>query len=653
MSKAREIDAAIRRGLTFLDKTQEADGGFKSHSSASMRPFRRTGDWQTTFVPALMLASLASLEEPGAYDMRRKLAGFLLKQKDDDWSFNYWAKGSPDRKAQPYPNDLDDTFCALAGLYLHDPDLVDEAALAKIVKLLLSTETAVGGPYRTWLVPADSTPIWLDVDPAVNSNIAYFLSLTGSRLPKLDRMMGQAIVSDKYHSPYYPSVYAFIYYFARVYEGPHKNKLLAKARRMHGKAATDLDRALCISARIRLGEAKDMSRSLDSLLSGQRNDGAWPAATFYADPVKDGKLYYSGAPALTTAFALEALELYIRMSRAPSAIGSGDSALKTGVLALAKRRCHKMPEDLRGTVLGLLDKLAGSDSGAEIIGLPQRFNESLLKPLRPAPKELLETLGLANLYGWAAYTVYDDFLDEEGKPALLPAANAAMRRSLDCFLEALPENQEFGGLVRRVFDGIDGANAWEQTHCRFRAGAGKLAVGPLPDYGDLSKLAERSLGHALPPMAVLAAAGKKVGGTQCREVLIALRHYLIARQLNDDAHDWPDDLRNGHITPVVAILLAELKVTQGAHKASDLLAAARPQFWHHTLPVICRLMNRHVRLSRQALKHSGLVRPGGVMTDLLDGIEKSVEETLAQQRRTKDFLKHYKNKTTRPKVVKQ
>lgn len=641
-----DTDDAIRKGLGFLAKTQRKDGGFVSYSSASMRPFRRARSWQTVFVPALMLGSLAGLDDREAMPVREKLAAFLLKQKSADWSFNYWAEDAPDRKTQPYPDDLDDTFCALAGLYLHDPDIVDEAVTAGAVKLLLATEASVGGPYKTWLVPADSQPVWLDVDPAVNANIAHFLSLIGSRLPNLDKLMGKAIISNEFSSPYYPSAYAFIYYFARAYEGPHKDRLLDQARRFQRRAATCLERALCVSARLRLGEPRDLSGTVGELLAGQGRDGAWQAATFYADPVKEGRPYYSGAAALTTAFALEALNLYRRadVRRTVSGGNVGEMANKKDVLALARRQCRDLPEELRRTVLELLGKLAGGGNGPEIIGLPARFNGSLLEGLDPAPEGLLDALGLVNLYGWLAYTVYDDFLDEEGKPELLPAANTAMRKSLAGFSQALPGHQAWRQMVRQVFDAIDGANAWEQAGCRFKCHSGRLVAGRLPDYSNMSKLAERSLGHALPPMAVLAAKGLDLEGASCRHVMTALRHYLIARQLNDDAHDWPDDLRSGHITAVVALILSELKVKPGTYDAAKLAAEARHQFWHHTLANVCRLAKRHISMSRRSFSASRLMKPGNDMTALLDGLEASVDDALAMRGRAETFLKHYKRK---------
>lgn len=645
MPKPRGVEAAVGKGLAYLASAQKSDGSFTSWSSARMRPFRRVRDWQTVFVPALMLGSLSGLEDKPALEIRKELAGFLLKEKDDNWSFNYWTKQSPDQKTQPYPNDLDDTFCALAGLYLHDPGLIDEEALAKAVRLLLAAETAVGGPYRTWLVPSDSEPVWLDVDVAVNSNIAYFLSMVSNGLPNLDRLMGETIKLDAFVSPYYPSEYAFIYYCARAYNGPHRSLLLEKTRKLHKKAATDLDRALCISARIRLDDKHGLCAAADKLIAGQGRDGSWAAAAFYADPVKDGKLYYNGGPALTTAFALEALELYRQQHVLATTLRRKD-AHSSGkpVLTAAKARCAGLEDDLRGSMTESLKKLIGSSDSEEITRLPHRFNGSLAKPLpdTPGTARLLDGLGLANLFGWLAYTIYDDFLDEEGRPQTLPAANSGMRRSLDCFLEVLPENRVFADLVGRTFDAIDSANAWEQAHCRFPAAGGRLRVGRLPDYGDnLSKLAGRSLGHVLPPMGVLAAKGLDLEGNPARHVSEALKQYLIVRQLNDDVHDWPEDLSRGQITPVVAAVLSELGTNPGSHVLDELMPEARRQFWHATLPKICRKMGNHAKSSRQALASSGLLRTDNVVAVLLEGLEAAISDALAKQGQAEKFLQEY------------
>lgn len=645
-----ELEQSKHRGLKFLARRQQADGGFVSYSgtlAGETQAFRRSSARRTTFVPALMLASLSGLDDSAAAKIRRGLAGFLLKQRSPGWSFNYWAAGTPERKSRPYPDDLDDTFCALAGLYLYDPGLVDGSAMAQAVKLLLAAEAAVGGPYRTWLVPPSSDPVWMDIDTAVNANVAFFLGLTGNRLPALDSLMEKVIAAGQFGSPYYPSAYPVIYYLARAYDGDSRDRLLKEIRRLQKQALSPLDTALSISSGLRVGETRPLAGEIRSLLAKQRSDGSWAAGTFCADPSQKGKRYYHGAAALTTTFVLEALALYSGSISPPRSRFEHTlhNEPQQAALKLARRQCRELDPVLRRTVRRSLTKLAMGDDGAEIAGLAVLFNQSLLEPLKDRD-ELLNELGAANLYGWLAYTVYDDVMDGEDKSGLLPAANAALRRSLDGFSNAALDSPSFRILARRIFDTIDGANAWEWSSCRCQVRGDRLKVAGLPDYDDLSRLAERSLGHVLAPLAVLEAAGIAAVGSSgpANRILSAFKHYLIARQLHDDAHDWADDLSHGRITPVVAGILQGMGAIDGTYSLTGLLADGRRQFWHRTLTGLCRTMERHLASSRRDLISSGLLRDTNALYALLDRLGKSIEDTASQQRQARDFLQYYTRK---------
>lgn len=655
MQKTDKIEQAIRIGLDYIGGQQLPGGGFASFSSPSRIPFIPELKYKTTFAPSLILSALTGIDMPESRGICRQAADYLRRQASPAWSFNYWSKRTKERRTKPYPDDLDDSFCALAALYAHDPSVVDAGVLAKATKLLLATESAVGGPYRTWLVSADSKAIWLDVDVAVNANIAYFLTLLGSPLPKLTSFLDGAIEANKLRSPYYPGVHVPAYYIARGYNGNQTARLKTILQKLMAEQNTSLETALCVSSLLRLGAKDQIEKAVAALLDKQTADGAWPAAAFCLDPEIDGQTYYNGAPALTTAFAVEALQLYRQAAqssitlvrRKSKAQDSQNQLLQASVLKLAQEQCLNLRPELKTATLGALKKIANSKNGQEITGLAGSFRQSLIKPPSRLKRDFVATLGLANLYGWLAYTIYDDFLDEEGKPELISIANVAMRRSLDNYFTARPSDRAFHHLVRRTFDTIDGANAWELAHCRFERSGNSLKMARLPDYGNLSRLAERSIGHALSPMAVLAAAGEGPDTPAAQNLLKSFRHYLIARQLNDDAHDWPEDLQNGHITPVVAQLFTGLKLKPQSYELSDLLAAARPQFWSSTLLEVCRLMRHHVSLSRQALKRSAVLSSDNVVNDLLDRLEASLDDTLQQQSQAKEFLKQYGHTTSK------
>lgn len=648
-SQAAALQASRERGLAYLAAAQRPDGGFDSFSSPSARRFETALTYQTTFVPSLMLGALSALPAPLGQNVRQRLAAFVRAQKSPLWSYNYWAKASPERRRQPYPDDLDDTCCALIGLVLHDASALEPAALAAVVKLLLATETKPGGPYRTWLVAPGAPAVWRDVDLAVNANIAYLLSLISEPLPNLTALMETAMHTGRLASPYYASRQPLVYYLARAYQGHLTVELLAIAQQLRRQAAaqTALQQALLLTSLVRLGATVGTGVLAQRLLTAQRADGSWPPAAFCLDPTQSGQTYYHGADSLTTAFALEALHLYQQNrhqlpGRTSAQSRRRDAGFVTRVVAAVQHDCRQFQPELRTTTEAFVRKVVHASSGPGIAALPLQFDQSLVQPLGPAFRPFLTRLGQANLYGWTAYTIFDDFLDDEGQPALLPVATAALRYSLSAFAQALPDDRQFQRLVREAFDMIDAANAWEVSHCRFARLKDQIVIKPLPDYGDPARLANRSLGHGLTPLAVLRAHGVGQQSRLFRGVRQAMIHYLAARQLNDDAHDWQIDFQNGHITYVVARLLADEQVAPGRHKVNVLLKRLQRRFWHHTLPDLCRVMQAQTALSRSSLHGLHDLQPSNVITDLLDGIDASISETLAAQAQAAAFLKHYK-----------
>ena len=272
------LDTALRRGVAYVARVQRADGGFDSFSSPSVVDFAGAARvMNTTFVPALVLGALAEVDTAGARRACQRTADFVLRQQSPQWSFNYWAKGSPQRQKQPYPDDLDDTFCALAGLARYQPELVTAEMLAAVVKLLLSAETAVGGPYRTWLVAPDSPAVWRDTDVAVNANVAYFLSLIGTPVPQLTAYLERAISVGRLRSPYYPSSYPIAYYLARGYQGQQAEQLIHSLGKQPAKAANPLHDALLLSTLLRLGKPAPAAVA-KRLLAAQGSDGSWPGS---------------------------------------------------------------------------------------------------------------------------------------------------------------------------------------------------------------------------------------------------------------------------------------------------------------------------------------------------------------------------------------
>lgn len=638
------LDAAIRSGLSYLASHQNQNGSFDGWSSAQP-DFAQARAYRTTFDAAIILEALRFL---GAHPVRDKLAGFLLGQKSRHWTFNYWPKHSAARRSVPYPDDLDDTFAALSALYHYHQDLIDGSVLAHVVKVLLATEIQPGGPYRTWLVPPAAKAVWRDVDVAVNANIAYFLRLAVQPLPSLNAYLEEQIKAGAYQSPYYPSVYPTWYYVSRAYQGPLTNRLrsdILAARDRVGHWRTPLQTALAISAMARLQNQLGMASAINLLLTTQASDGSWPAEAFCLDPTIDNQTYYHGSACLTTAFVLEALSTVRQPILVKPEANRPDiraEAILNQIKAAANQAAAGLGLELRRQVKSQIRRQWQADTDHEITLLPYLFSRSLGRQAKPLAPLLFRHLGLANLYGWLAYTIYDDFLDDEGRPVQLGAANWALRSSVLHFQAALPRHAAFQKYVLATFTTIDDANTWEVAHCRFTVSKDHLVIGPLPTFGNRQRLAERSLGHTLTPLAVLTTLGYPPGSPVFEAASTALRHYVIARQLSDDAHDWMDDLKRGHITYVVARLLKDAQLPTGTHAWPKILPRLERQFWHQTLPAIYRDIQRHLRQAKRAL--GSPVIKDSMLNALVDRIANKAESTLASQQQAVAFYKTYKKK---------
>lgn len=643
------MNSATKKALDYLSAQQAPGGNFTSWSSSDPSSFSPHTLYATTFVPALMLSALSQSANPIAQAIQSRLAHFLLRQKSSHWSFGYWARHSTQAKDQPYPDDLDDTFCSLSALWLHDASMIDQSALAHIIKLLIATESRPGGPYHTWLVPATAPKEWRDIDIAVNANVAYFLQLAVAPLPALTEFMEESIQSESFESPYYPNQYPILYYLARAYRGPKCHQLAQYIQRsnVNGHWGTPLHTALAVTSLLRLGYKDGVEPAVTFLLTSQAPDGSWPAEAFCFDPQREGEKFYCGSPELTTAFVVEALEAYRQSHLTQKRLVEPPQphrSLRQEIVTTAEKNLRPSTPELRPVALRQLQRITDLRMSHEIILLPRLFYDSLRE--RPhAPQQLFINLGVASLYGWSAYTIYDDLLDGEANYGLLPVANTLARYSVRTFERTLPHKANFRKLIQTTFDRIENANLWEMSHCRFTVRDGGIEVGVLPDYGRRTQLAQRSLGLTLAPLAVLEAIGIPSTTPAARAILRALSHYIIARQLNDDAHDWRLDLQAGRITYVVNRVLQNLALQPGIYQLDSLTSQVERYFWHTTLPEICRTISHHTRLSRRALQQSKLLATDNILDILLHRIDASVDETLQTLRQTESFLKSYDQKS--------
>jgi hypothetical protein len=124
-----------------------------------------------------------------------------------------------------------------------------------------------------------------------------------------------------------------------------------------------------------------------------------------------------------------------------------------------------------------------------------------------------------------------------------------------------------------------------------------------------------------------------VGCRQWQHIETAFRHYLIARQLNDDMHDWAKDMQAGQASYVVTAILRSMRVDRGTYDLDELLPAMQKHFRYTAMLKICQQIQYHIDQSRHYFVQSQLLQPVSELHLLLDNLELSVRCSL--DKRTK------------------
>ncbi|HSX06516.1 MAG TPA: hypothetical protein VLG92_02245 [Candidatus Saccharimonadia bacterium] len=571
---SQTAEAATRRGTAYLRKHQLKSGGFTIICDHPDRvKIPLTVDLG---IHALMLNALSTSNEPDAKVVANGLAAYLER------TIKLLAK-TTFRDIDSYV-----LFYGLAVLYEHSPISLPPSVIATAVHTLVANEQSPGGPYCNALDNHTAKPDWL-----TNVSISRFIHHVGGPFPKLTAYITK---TPPDHSRYYTDAWPLLFFDAiNAQRSPSPNHI-----------------------------------PLPGTIASQLPDGSWPITYIHKDPFGKSELLY-GSVGLSTAVAI------INLAQAKSIVNTAATPDYYSKLAGVAQTDVATLDPLIGTTLqAKLAKLISADTTCEIGPLAERFADALLLPHRPKPK-VLQTLGLANLYNWVAYTIYDDFLDDEGDPALLSAANVALRKAVGLFTKAVP-NRRFMKLVTQTFDTIDAANAWELANCRFAVRKNTIQIGTIPDYTDLHSLHDRSLSHGLPILGALLAVDPALDAHILVKVQNALKSYLIVRQLNDDLCDWKDDLAAGHISYVVAQVLRSGNVTPGKQQLSSLLDDLEQTFWEQSLPHIDMVIQLHASQAKQYMADSKVVDVSNVITHLIDDLADVASRMQAERQQASDFL---------------
>lgn len=304
----------------------------------------------------------------------------------------------------------------------------------------------------------------------------------------------------------------------------------------------------------------------------------------------------------------------------------------------AAKTLAMLEEPIKTQALQFLTRIEAADITQEIAAI-SHFTELALKDAS-IPVAKLRALGEANVHSWIAYSIYDHILDKEADASLLPAANVCMRLALERYKQSLPVRHPLQALIAHYFDKVDATSAWEVTACRFDIKDGSIYIGTMPHYEQYEALAWRSCIHILGPR-IVASFTPSMPDEDVEHLTAGFHHYLIARQLSDDIHDWREDLMAGRISAVVAFLLNRQDMPENStQNLSSLVATVQEDFLLAGAVEISNLILHHTERALSELIAAGC-KPSSELIGLVRRLERMATESERHQRRFVGFRHTY------------
>lgn len=320
-------------------------------------------------------------------------------------------------------------------------------------------------------------------------------------------------------------------------------------------------------------------------------------------------------------------------------------AIHSQILDLAHARLNDLPAGFSKDALRVIDRTIAGNPDKQMSLMAYYIRQALGSKGASISDRHVAELGLANVFFWTAFIIYDDFWDEDeaAEPRLLPVANLFARHYTDYFANLEPGREvAFRSFFHTTMDALDAANRWEMEYCRLsRVGNVITIPEELPAYGDFSMKFHPAAGHVLGPVALLLEAGCTLDSSDTEALKDYFAHYLIAMQLNDDAHDWKEDLARGHISTAVFLLLSVWKERYPEEQTIDVISdqdRLEELFWFDTLVPLCKLVLDRTQRSREALASVSVIEDPGPLEAFITRNERIAEKALREQRGSAAFL---------------
>lgn len=586
------LSTSIDWCLDQLKAEQNPDGSFISTTREFCRGTLVTSHHRrTTFYPSAITLALQSSPAKIAEEIRGQAVSFLLHEAGPSYEYRYW---SHDQTNLPdYPPDLDDTLLALAAIHSVDDRLITGRCLAWLLRHLIGVETKPGGPYRTWLFSPGNRTAWQDIDGVVNTNIYYALCQLGIKAPGLADYCRTIVNEQRWHSPYYIGIWPMLYSLSRLNLWKKDQTHWATIWQEYIHSPNDtLSQALVLSSaiRTRYNDQTNLQRLVTKLVNAcSETNKELDQCSFIMERHGVDTTELSGARGWTLATIVEALELYKQKFYPDPKINPNTAAQAcySNATEKAKQRFFYTPEPLKKLATNALAKIIKLDKHQEI-GLAAFYTNLYLNS--PLDQNIVEELGQINMLGWLAQTIYDDWTDENTSQSPLALAQIAWREVGTAFNSRCQGQPQLNQWINKLLDEVDATNGLESLANQITGNNTNLILPENKPHLDFT-LNCKSIGHTI-PIGITFSLGKKFEKSTLDGVEQMFRHYLSAKQICDDIHDWEADLKARRLTLVIRLILEQFRLENPHIESINLdtnLNTLRTIFWKQAMPASLQL----------------------------------------------------------------
>jgi hypothetical protein len=315
------------------------------------------------------------------------------------------------------------------------------------------------------------------------------------------------------------------------------------------------------------------------------------------------------------------------------------------IIAEAEKRFSRLTDEFNSLAMGGIKKIVKKNFDKQMSLMAFYTKEALGEKAKAVDDRLIAQMGLANIFFWSAFVIYDDFWDEDedADPRLLPVANTYSRSYVDFFSNLFPLNPDFRRFFEQVMDNLDEADSWEINNCHTAvSGSHFIIPDQLPNCGDYEYKFRPSSGHMFGPLAVFSLCGYGVNSFEAKNLIDYFRNYLIGMQINDDIEDWEEDMRRGRISTVVGMLLEDLAWPKKEIDFATDLPELKKVFWLKTMRRAAAKVVSCGEKSLEALKKIKIISNYDPLAIFPKTVAEVGKTALKEAKYSEDFLRSYK-----------